>query len=67
MTLLGAAAPAARASPGFDDAVLPVPGADPNAGNTEASHVRPRPPRGLGWRKGGLSDPSIVQSGFVLS
>jgi hypothetical protein len=57
-TLLGVAAPAAWASPGCDDAVLPVRrfafnGRFGITGNTPWHRIRPRPLWGQGWRKGG--------------
>jgi hypothetical protein len=52
-TLLGTTAPAAWASPGCDDAVLPVRRDAPHAGNTRGNRIRPRPLWGQGWSKEG--------------
>jgi len=49
---LGGPAPAAWASPGCDNAVLPASGESLITGNTASSYTPP-PPRGQGWRKGG--------------
>jgi len=56
VALLGlrqASAPAARASPGCDASVVPAFRAAPGTGNTALSFAPP-PPRGQGWRKGGI-------------
>ena len=46
-------APAARASPGCDSAVLPVHMKFFSVQVIRGIAMRPRPQRGLGWRKGG--------------
>jgi len=62
----GLAPPPLGHPPLSDDAVLPVPGADLNAGNTSLS-LAPPPPWGQGWRKGALRYLSIVQPDPVLT
>ncbi len=62
MTLSGAGAPAAVATPNCDDAVLPLFMHSPEAGNSEASHAPPPPLGGQGWREGGCAFEWLILS-----
>ena len=62
---LRAAAPAAWASPGCDDGVLPV--FDGYPARVDPRHrIRPRPHWGQGWRKGGWQDTGNSASAYAV-